>query len=1009
MKPSAAIVVWLSIPCLAMADPPAWAPRSVPSAGKTAVAGKPLWYRAHLQVAPSLVDPSPDPKDLWRESMTFAVQDIPGPFRVFLNGRLIVESVDAGPDAPTRFKVPKDILRKEVFNTLAIRLDGAAAEKGLVHPPVFGGYLDEVRLDREWLSASGEITDDDLLPVAQPPAVAAYTSKDWRPASTVLQAPADPIRGRQVSPADALAHLKPAADLSVESLLHEPQVAQPTHVSFDARGRMWISQYRQYPYPAGLKMISRDAYYRGKYDRVPPPPPGHTPGADIVSVHEDTDHDGVYDRHKNVLTGLNMANSVLHGHGGIWVMHAPYLLFYPDANGDDIPDRDPEVRLAGFGLEDTHSTANGLTWGPDGWLYGAQGSTVTSHITRPGVPEKPVYLEGCAVWRHHPVTKDFEIFADGSGNTFGLHFDAEGRLFSGHNGGDTRGWHHIQDGIYLKQGTSPDKFGPPVNPYAFGELPPMAASHPIARFTHNIIMMEGTALPEKWRGLLLGTDPLHRKLTASRRLATGSTFSTTDVDPALTSDDVTFRPVYLTPSPDGSITIADFREEYIAHGQNYQGQIDPFTGRIYRLRGKDLPLEHDTDLSKKSDGELIALLSHPNLWHRQTAVRLLSERKAKLTADLLSSSGGGTHPALEILWVLHQTGRLDESHTLQALRHPAAMVRAWAIRLSGDAKLLPAAVHQAVIGLAANEPDAEVRSQILSTARRLPKEQALPLAAAVLARDMDAKDPFIPLMAWFILESHCASAPGDVISLFEHQPDLWNRAIVRRHITPRLMRRFAATGTRGDLLHAARLLSLAPSPADKSALMDGFGQAFQGRMLPDLPPELSAELAGLGKGSLLLRLRQGDASALKEATDLLSSTTAPAVERLQMARIFGEIHHPPAVTVLLTIAKDPASPADLANTCLSSLVFYDEPGIGPEIVRILPGVSRDRRDAAFALLASRPASALALLNAVESSAIPREAITADLLARLRLHRNDALQAKLVALFPPAAPAARESF
>jgi hypothetical protein len=70
-----------------------------------------------------------------------------------------------------------------------------------------------------------------------------------------------------------------------------------------------------------------------------------------------------------------MANAVLHGHGGIWVMHTPYLLFYRDRDGDDVPDGDPEVRLAGFGLEDTHSVANGLAWGPDGWIYGAQGST----------------------------------------------------------------------------------------------------------------------------------------------------------------------------------------------------------------------------------------------------------------------------------------------------------------------------------------------------------------------------------------------------------------------------------------------------------------------------------------------------------------------------------------------------------------------------------------------------------------------------------------------------------
>ena len=63
------------------------------------------------------------------------------------------------------------------------------------------------------------------------------------------------------------------------------------------------------------------------------------------------------------------------GGSGYW--NPPYLLFYPDANGDDIPDGDPEVCLSGFGLEDTHSVTNSLLWGPDGWLYAANGSTTT--------------------------------------------------------------------------------------------------------------------------------------------------------------------------------------------------------------------------------------------------------------------------------------------------------------------------------------------------------------------------------------------------------------------------------------------------------------------------------------------------------------------------------------------------------------------------------------------------------------------------------------------------------
>src|SRR4029078_9757172 len=105
-------------------------------------------------------------------------------------------------------------------------------------------------------------------------------------------------------------------------------------------------------------------------------------------------------------------------HGGWCVAHAPYLLFYPDRNGDDVPDGDPEVLLDGFGMEDAHAVVNSLQWGPDGCVYGAQGSTVTENSR--GV----VFQQG--IWRYHPQTKRFELFAEGGGNTWGLDFDRHG-------------------------------------------------------------------------------------------------------------------------------------------------------------------------------------------------------------------------------------------------------------------------------------------------------------------------------------------------------------------------------------------------------------------------------------------------------------------------------------------------------------------------------------------------------------------------------------------------------
>ena len=959
--------------------------------------GGPVWLRAWLRVPDSMAgDSGPD---LWRDSMTLTLGALPGPVEVFLNGRRIVATRDLPADTLRRFKVPKGILEPGAYNAWVIRLDGDVAPGGLVVPPVFAGYFDELRLERPWQIAQIEPEAAALRALTAAPPVAAYNETDFRPATTVMSASPEPERGRQVSPAEALVALESAADLEVADLLHEPLIAQPTHLSFDARGRLWVAQYRQYPFPAGVRMLSRDKYYRSQYDRTPAPPssPDFVPGADRISVHEDRDGDGLYESHRDVLTGLNLANAALHGHGGIWVMNPPYLLFYPDADGDDVPDGPPEVRLQGFGLEDTHSVANGLAWGPDGWLYGAQGSTTTSRVTRPDrdpASAPGVYVEGCMVWRYHPQRRLYEIFADGSGNTFGVTFDGEGRLFTGHNGGDTRGWHHVQEGQYLKQGKDPAKFGPAPNPFAYGEMPMMRSTHPVPRFTHVTLWVDGTAIPERWRGRFFAADPLHHQIIVADRMAAGATFETTDAGVVLRTSDLTFRPVYLANAPDGSLLIADFREEYIAHGQNYQSQIDPSTGRIYRLRGRALAGERITDLSALTSAGLVRLLEHPQSWQRQTAVRLLAERRDPACFPLLRAAldGAAAHPALEALWALHQLGRMDPDAVRRGLDHPAAMVRAWTVRLVGDERLWPGELMEALVTLAATEPDAEVRSQVLSTARRLPAEQALPLVAAVARRGEDVADPFIPLQAWFALEAHCGAQRERVLSLFE-DPAFWSAPLVRQHLAGKLMRRWADSGTRQELAACAALLRLAPDAEDRRVLLRGFEEAFRGRVLPTLPDELTHALATSGQQSRTLRIRRGDAAAIAEAVGDLERDDADRGRLFEAIRCLGEIRHSPAVPALSRLGTRHGDP-DVRIAALAALQSFDDPGVAGVLVAQWDAQPPAVQLAALNLLASRASWSRHLLSAIGDGRVPPGVLTPDLQDRIRRFPDSELSREL---------------
>jgi len=961
-----------------------------------------IWLRCFLRVPDNMTIPAE--KDLWRDSITLSLGSIRGPFSVWLNGQKIAESQALSAEERRRFKVPKGILEKKAFNVLAIRLDGAAARGGLGVAPILAGYFDEQTLAGSWEQRSGEPDPTELRAVSAKPPTAFYTEAGFRKSSSPL-AVTEFMPGGKLPPAESLAKMTPADDLAVDLMLSEPLVAQPTHISFDERGRMWVAQYRQYPYPAGINMLSRDQYYRSTFDRVPPAPPQHDRGRDIVSVHEDTDGDGIFDRHKVVLDGLNMANASLRGHGGIWVMHTPYLLFYPDANGDDVPDRDPEVRLAGFGLEDTHSVANGLIWGPDGWLYGVQGSTTTSRVVRPGVDPPDftgVYHEGVMAWRYHPEKKIYEIFADGGGNAFQLDFDAQGRLYSGHNGGTTFGWHYIQEGIFLKQGVDPGKFGPPTNPFAFGNLDLMKSRNPISRFRHATIVAEGTALPANYLGRFFGADPLHRNIVVGERYARGSTFETSDSGVALAGADPAFRPVYLTNAPDGAIYVGDFYEEFIAHGQNYQGQIDPSTGRIFRLRGKTSALNKDVNLAAKTSAELVALLNHPNRWHRQTAVRLLGERRDAAALEALRAAlrVAPEHPALEALWALHQMGALDAATALAALAHPQPAVRAWSVRLVGDAKKLPDAFAAAVLRLAATEPDAEVRSQIASTARRLSANQALPLVTALLRREEDIADPYIPLLCWWTLESHCATDRDAVLAFI-----VWDAASVQQNILPRLMRRFAAAGGRQDLLTCARLLELAPAAEHRRLLMSGFEEAFKGQALPPLPEPLLDALARSGLASPHLRVRLREPAAIAEALKTVDDEKAKIEERLLCVRLFGEIKVTESAPVLLRVATG-AKSVELRKAALTALLLCDDPTISAEIARLYPDLPADVQPAAQTLLTSRPAGSVALLQLIAAGRVQPNSVPPTTAVLLREHEDKTVAELARKVFAPAVGATK---
>jgi len=793
--------------------------------------------------------------------------------------------------------------------------------------------------------------------------------------------------GRQdhpLSPRESLARFNVADDLQIDQVVAEPEVRQPVFLNFDERGRLWVVEYLQYPFPAGLKMLSHDSFWRAVYDKVPPPPPHHFVGADRITIYEDSAGNGVFHKYKTFVEGLNIVTAVTKGRGGVWVLNPPYLLFYPDKNNDDIPDGDPEVMLSGFGLEDTHSVVNSLRWGPDGWLYACQGSTVTANVMRPGLDKEPsARTMGQQIWRFHPETRRFEVFSEGGGNAFGCEIDEKGRVFSGHNGGNTRGFHYMQ-GAYLQKGF--DKHGPLSNPYAFGYFPPMP--HPAAeRFTHNFIIYDGGALPLRHNGRLFGVEPLQGRIVESDISPDGCSFKTRDLGYPVTTSDQWFRPVDIKVGPDGAIYIADWYDAQVSHQGNHQGQIDKSNGRVYRLRAKDAKPITRFDLSKLPTSDLVGLLRHTNKWFRQEALRLLGDRKdssvVPLLQDMLRTNTGQL--ALESLWALNLSGGLAQETALKALGHQDPFVRLWTARLLCDTGDLSPNLERQLVALAGTEPNVEVRAQLACSAKRLPAAKDLQIVKPLLGRGEDSTEKRMPLLLWWAIEAKCENERDAVLEMFS-DPAVWRLPLVQEHILERLMRRFAQAGTRRDLATCAKLLQLSTDSTQTARLMAGFEAAFKGRSMADLPNDLLAAISKTGRVPIMVGLRSGDPKSVDAALALVAKRSASLEERVQCLDVFGEIKQPKALPVLLKLIAD-GREEDLWPRVLVALQQFDAPEIGTEVLCRFNGFTNNTCAAALTLLTSRPAWSEQLLVAVDEGRINRDAVSQDALQKMRAYSN----------------------
>jgi putative membrane-bound dehydrogenase-like protein len=784
-----------------------------------------------------------------------------------------------------------------------------------------------------------------------------------------------------LSPEEAVKRMRVPDGFEVRLVASEPLIRQPVSMSFDDRGRLWVLQYIQYPTPAGLKPVAVDQFLRTKYDRLPEPPPRGPKGADKLTILFDPDDRGTFRQAKDFVTGLNLASGFCIGHGGVYIVQPPYLLFYPDRNRDDVPDGDPEVLLTGFGQEDAHAYANSLQWGPDGWLYGTQGSTVTANIR--GIE----FQQG--IWRYHPVTKEFELFSEGGGNTWGLDFDRHGHAIAGTNFGGNAMLHQVQNGYYIKNF---GKHGALHNPHTYGYFDHVPyRGFQGGHVTCGGVLYLGGAFPESFNGVYIAGNLLSNVVNWHVMERKGSSFTARHGGTVLTANDPWFRPIDCLVGPDGALYVADWYDQRANH-------VDPVdtwdrtNGRVYKVQSTGRKTGPTFDLTKLTAEQLIDRLTDSNDWVIREARRILAERRDATTIPRLEAMASQPgRESLEAVWTLIAASQLSDETADRLLGHPSEDVRSWIVRWWGDRRRISSLQRELLVELAKTDPSPTVRSQLASTCPRLAASDALPIVHALCGRSEDVTDPHIPLLLWWAVERHALADRRALLDWFA-AADWWRQPLVREVLLERIGRRYLAEGGPDDLSACARLLQLAPGSAEREALIRGMEQALVGRRLDRVPAVLEAPLARIERESpslalLRLKVRLGDAAAYDRLLRAAADAKTRDADRAALVETLGQVGTSDCVPTLLGVLASTRSESVRAGT-LTALQAFDAPQVPAALIDLYTKSTAATRGRIQNVLVSRPNFALALLHAVDAGRVSPKDVPLDMLRRIAGHKQD---------------------
>ena len=764
---------------------------------------------------------------------------------------------------------------------------------------------------------------------------------------------------------EAAATMTVPQGFDVQLAAAEPDIHQPVAMAFDDRGRLWVAE--AYTYPIRAK---------------------ETEGLDRIIILEDTNLDGKFDKRTQFTEGLNLVSGLEVGFGGVWVGAAPYLMFIPDADGDDVPDGPPQILLDGFGYQDTHETLNTFNWGPDGWLYGCHGVFTHSRIGKPGTPNEERVPMNAAVWRFHPTRHVFELFAEGTSNPWGVDFNDHGQAFITacvipHL------YHVIQGGRYVRQA------GNHFNPHTYDDIktiadhahyagaiqdhawwgnePPLKDDTSDAGGGHahcGAMIYLGDNWPERYRNTIFFNNIHGNRVNADRLVRSGSGYVGKHSDDLLLSNDRWFRGINLRAAHDGTVYLIDWYDRNACHRTNPE-IWDRTNGRVYNI-SYGSPNRTRVNLRSLGDRELAEMAWNRNEWYVRMSRRLLQERAAKngietnavraVIENLLASEDDTR--VLRGMWLAHGLGLLTNADLVKAASHVSPYVQGWSIQLACEHSQ-PEPEMLVKLKELAQRPsgDPMVRLYVAAGLQRLNASQRWEILEGLLTHEGDAQDHNLPLLIWYAIEPLVAIDPDRAIGLAQQSkiPRLREFIIRRAASESDSLERLITSATKFDV-------------EGQSLVLQQIQKSLEGRVNVPMPaaweqayPEFTAaDSEVVRQAAVRLGVQFGDQRVFPSLRATLANADASLDSRKLALDVLLAGRDPEAALSLYAALSE----SELQGAVVRGLAAYADPQTAEELLKRYASFSNAVKADAISTLVSRATFVSQLLDAVEAKSIP---------------------------------------